>query len=81
MVIYAEEDEEQDGESPEGGTSVTEEGERDADYGSESDDHADIDEDMKEQDAKHTITIDTRKGVRLTFCQIEQAQNECQEKE
>ena len=77
MVVYAEEDEKQDGESPEGGASVTEEGERDADYGSESDNHADIDEDMKEQDAKHTITVDTRKGVRLAFCQIEQAQNEC----
>ena len=79
--IYPQENEEEDGEAPQGGTAVTEEGQRDSDDGSEPQDHADVDEDMEEQDAQYTISIYARVGVRLPFCKVNEAQDEREEKQ
>ena len=44
--VNAQHDEKQDGEAPQGGAAITKEGQRNSDYGSEPDDHSDVD--MKE---------------------------------
>ena len=79
--IYPQKDEEQDGEAPEGGTAVTEEGQRNSDYGSEPEDHSDVDKDMEKQDAQYTISIYARVGVRLPFGEVNEAQDERKEKQ
>ena len=77
--IHAEEDEEQDGEAPERGTAVTEEGQRNADDRGETQHHADIDEDVEEEDAHDGIAVDAPKGVGLAFGKVDEAQDESQE--
>ena len=75
--INAQEDKQQDGESPKRRTAITEERQGDTDDGSETNNHPYVDKDMEEQYAQHTITIDTSIGVSLAFGKIEQSQNEC----
>ena len=79
--IYSQKDEKQDGEAPQGGAAVTEEGQRNSDDGSETQDHADVDEDMEEQDAQYTISIYARVGVRLPFGKVNEAQDEREEEQ
>ena len=79
--VYPQKDEEQDGEAPQGGTAITKEGQRNSDYGSETEDHSDVDKDMEEQNAEYAISIYACVGVRLPFCQINEAQDEREEEQ
>ena len=57
--IDAQEDEEQQGKAPKRTASVTEEGQGDADDRCKTQYHAHIDEDVEEENAQHTIAIDS----------------------
>ena len=79
--VDAEEDEQQEGEAPEGGTAVGEEGQGDADDGGEAEHHADIDEDMEEEDRKDTIAVDAAEGAGLALGDVDEAQDEGEEQQ
>ena len=62
--VDAEEDEKEDGEAPERRAAVAEKGQGDADHGGESEHHADVDDEVKEDDGGYTVTVDApEKGV------------------
>ena len=71
--INAQEDEEQEGEAPEGGAAVAEEGEWYADDGHEAKYHADVDEDVEEEDGEDTVAIDASEGVGLSLGHVYEA--------
>ena len=79
--IEGEEDEEQEGEAPERGAAVAEEGQRDADDRGQTEHHADVDEDMEEEDAEHTVTVDAAETVGLPLRQVDETQDERQEEQ
>ena len=74
--IHTEENEEQQREAPKRTAAIAEEGQRNANYGGQSQHHADIDEEMKEEDAQYAVSIDAAKGVGLSLCQIDEPQDE-----
>ena len=78
--IHTKENEEQQREAPKRTTAIAEEGQRNANYGGQPQHHADIDEEMKEEDAQYAVSIDAAKGVGLSLCQIDEPQNEEQKK-
>ena len=69
LGIHAQENEEQEGESPQGGASVAEEGQWDADDGEESDNHAYVDEYVHKEDAGHRVSVESCEGGALSFGQ------------
>ena len=76
--VNAQHDEKQDGEAPQRGAAVAEEGQGNADYRSESQDHAHIDEDVEQEDTHHAIAIHTAEDIGLPLGQMDEAQNEAQ---
>lgn len=71
--IDAQEDEEQDGEAPQRGASVAEEGQGNADDGRQTQHHTHIDEDMEEEHRQDTIAIHTPERIGLSFSQMDEA--------
>ena len=79
--VYPEKDEQKNRESPERGSAIAEEGERYAYDRSQSQHHADIDEQMEEEDAHHALAVDSSEPCVLAFCQYDQSQNQCHEQQ
>ncbi len=71
--IESKEYKEQQGEAPEGGSAVTEERQRDADNGQESEHHTNVDSKVNKEDAGNGIGIDLREGIALTFSKVDKA--------
>ena len=63
MAIQCYEDENQHGERPQGGTSVTQQRQRDADHGHEADGHPDVDEKVHEYAGGDTVAVDAGKRL------------------
>lgn len=76
--IYPQENEEEDGEAPQGGTAVTEERQRDADDGGEPQYHTHVDEDVEQEDAHDAIPVDTPEAEGLALSQMYETENEDQ---
>ena len=74
--IHAEENEEQQCESPQRGTAIGEEGQGNAYDGGEAKHHPHIDEQVEEENADDTIAIDTPHRVGLSFGQDYESPNE-----
>ena len=74
--IHTEENEEQQSESPQRGTAIGEEGERNTDDRSQAQHHSHIDEQVEKEDAEHTIPIDSSHRVRLSFSKCDESPNE-----
>src|SRR5690606_6331122 len=81
MGVEFEQNEQQDRESPQGRPTVAEEGERDTDNRKETDRHPDVNREVKEQDARHAVSIHTRKPAFLSFGQIHYAEEQRHKKE
>ncbi len=79
--VDAQEDEEEEGEAPEGGTAIAEKGQGDADDGHEAQDHADVDDDMEEEDGEDAVAVDATEGGGLSFGHMDDAQQKGQEEE
>ncbi len=79
--IYPEENEEQDGETPERRAAIAEEGQGDADDGGQAEYHPDVDEDVEEEDAQHAVPIDAAKRVWLSLGQMQEAEDEREEEQ
>ena len=79
--VEGKEDEEQERKAPERGAAVAEEGQRDADDGRQPQHHADIDEDVEEEDAEHTVAVDAPEAVGLSLGQMDEPQDEGQEEQ
>ena len=67
VAVKRDEDEEHGGESPEGGTSIADKWQRDADDRHQTDGHADVDEKMHEDAAGYTVAIDPGEGFPTPF--------------
>ena len=65
--VDANEDEQQDGEAPQRGAAVAEEREGDADDRRQTEHHADVDEQVEQEDAYQRIAVDTPEAVGLPF--------------
>ena len=76
LRIHTEEDKEQQRESPEGGTSVGEERERNANDRCQSQHHAHVDEQVEKEYAQHAIAIDSSHRVGLSFCHSNESPDE-----
>ena len=79
--VNAQEDEEQDGESPQRRTAIAEERQRNADNRRQAQHHTYINEQVEQEDAKNGIAINTAKGRRLTLGHRNKAQYQGQEKQ
>ena len=79
--VDAEEDEEQQRESPKRGATVAEEGERDADDRCEAQHHSHIDEHMEEEDAQHAIAVDAPEAEGLSLGQLDEPQYQGKEEQ
>lgn len=69
--VEAEEDAQQDGETPERTAAIAEEGQGDADDRRQTQHHAHVDEDVEKEDAQHTVAIDAAELKRLSFSQMD----------
>ena len=78
LGIHAKEDEQQDGESPQRRTAITEERQRNADHGCQAYHHPHIDEEMEQEDAQYRIAIHAPHGVGLSLGQGQQPQDKQQ---
>ena len=76
LCIHTQEDEKQDGESPQGGTAVAEKRQRDTYDRSKAKHHAYIDEKMEKENAQNRVSINSAKSVRLAFSQCYQSPDE-----
>ena len=74
--VDSEENEEQNGEAPKRGTSIAEEGQGNSYDWCQPQYHSDIDEDVEEEDAQHTITIYPTKRIWLPFSKMHKSQYE-----
>ena len=82
LGVHAEEDGDEDGEAPEGAASVAEEGQGNADDGQEADDHADVDDEMKGEDAHDGVAVGASEAPQpLPLGQYQQPQDECPEEQ
>ena len=63
------EDEQEDGEAPEGGAAVAEQGQRDAYYGNKAHCHSNVYEYVHEEAAGYAVAVDAGKGVFLPFAE------------
>ena len=79
--IDPQEDEQQDGESPQRRTAITEERQRYADYRRETKHHAHVDEHMEEEHAKHTIAVNATEGKRLSLSKMYEPKDEGKKQE
>lgn len=79
--VDAEEDEEEEGEAPERRAAVGEEGQGDADDGGQAEHHADVDEDMEEEDGEDAVAIDAAEGGGLALRQVDEAEDEGEEEQ
>ena len=67
VSIQTDQDEEQDGESEQGGSPITHKGQRDTDHGSQPNGHGNIDGDMEEKYRGHPIGITAAESTALSF--------------
>lgn len=79
--IDPQEDEQQDGESPQRRAAITEERQRDADYWRETKHHAHVDEHMEKEHAKHTIAVNAPEGKRLSLSKMYEPKDEGKKQE
>lgn len=79
--INAEEDEEQQCEAPKRRAAVAEEGQWNTDDRREAQHHAHIDEHMEEEDAQHTVAIDTSELERLSLGKVDETEYQRQEEQ
>ena len=67
IIIEFDEAEEHHREGPEGGASVADEGQWDADDGQQSDGHADVDEEVEDEDTRDAVSVVADKRISLFF--------------
>lgn len=79
--INAQEDEQEQGETPEGRTAVGEERQRNTDDGGKPCDHPYVDEDVEEKDGEHRIAKDAAESGGLSFGQHDKSQDEREKEE
>ena len=77
--VNAEEDEEENGEPPQRGAAVAEERQGDAYHGGKPEDHADVYEDMEEENAQDAIAIDLAELERLALGDMDKTKDEGKE--
>ena len=81
LGIDAEKECEEDGEAPEGGSTIAEEGEGYADDRGKTKYHPYVDEEVKEEDAEDAVAVDTSEGARLSLGDVDEPQQQQQEEE
>ena len=73
VCVDAQQDEQQDGESPQRGAAVTEEGQGDAYDGTQADYHTDVDGKVEDEVGRDTVGIDAREGGVISFGKCDDA--------
>ena len=74
--VDAEEDEKQDGKAPQWRAAVADEGQGDADDGTEAYDHADVDAEMEDEIRRHAVSVDASEDVGLSLGQRQHPHHE-----
>ena len=74
--VHSYKNEQQDAKGQQGGTTIAEKGQRDADNRKQPNGHADIHGKMEKENAGYTVTVNTHKSFFLLLGQIDNAQQQ-----